>query len=41
VAAVNADEHGELASKFGVKGFPTIKVLYYDGKYKRGSAASS
>jgi len=27
VGAVNADEHRSLGSKFGVKGFPTIKVF--------------
>ena len=26
VAAVDADEHKGIASKYGVKGFPTIKV---------------
>ena len=25
IAKVNADEHKELASRFGVKGFPTLK----------------
>lgn len=27
VGAVNADEHKELAQKYGVKGFPTIKLF--------------
>lgn len=32
VGAVNADEHRELGSRYGVKGFPTIKIF---GKNKK------
>jgi len=32
VAQVNADEHKELGSQFGVKGFPTIKMFLSDKK---------
>jgi protein disulfide-isomerase A6 len=31
VGAVNADEHKSLAGEYGIKGFPTIKLLYVDG----------
>lgn len=35
VAAVDADEHKSLAGKYGIKGFPTIKLMYVDdGKIK-------
>lgn len=36
VAAVDADTHKELGSQYGVKGFPTIKLMYADenGKIK-------
>ncbi len=36
VAAVDADAHGSLAQQFGIKGFPTIKLMYVDkaGKIK-------
>lgn len=27
VGAVNADDHKELGGKFGVRGFPTIKIF--------------
>jgi protein disulfide-isomerase A6 len=27
VGAVNADDHKQLAGRFGVQGFPTIKIF--------------
>lgn len=32
VGAVNADEHKSLATKYGVRGFPTIKIFGLDSK---------
>ncbi|XP_046383007.1 protein disulfide-isomerase A6 homolog [Ischnura elegans] len=32
VGAVNADEHNSLAGKYGIKGFPTIKIFGADKK---------
>jgi len=32
VGAVNADEHKSLGSKYGVRGFPTIKIFGLDKK---------
>lgn len=32
IGAVNADEHKSLGSRYGVKGFPTIKVFGADKK---------
>ncbi|WPT13493.1 Protein disulfide-isomerase like 2-2 [Picochlorum sp. SENEW3] len=34
VGAVNADEHGELAQRYQIKGFPTIKLMYSDASGK-------
>lgn len=32
VGAVNADEHKSLGSKYGISGFPTIKIFGLDNK---------
>lgn len=32
VGAVNADEHKSLGAKYGVRGFPTIKIFGLDSK---------
>lgn len=32
VGAVNADEHKSLGSKYGIRGFPTIKIFGLDSK---------
>lgn len=32
VGAVNADEHKSLGSKYGISGFPTIKIFGLDSK---------
>lgn len=39
VAAVNADEHKELAQRYSIQGFPTIKLMYVDGSGKIKSIA--
>ena len=39
VAAVNADEHKELAQRYSIQGFPTIKLMYADGSGKIKSIA--
>lgn len=32
VGAVNADEHKSLGAKYGIQGFPTIKIFGIDNK---------
>lgn len=39
VAAVNADEHKDLAQRYAIQGFPTIKLMYADGSGKIKSIA--
>lgn len=34
VGAVNADEHKELAQRYSIQGFPTIKLMYADASGK-------
>lgn len=34
VGAVNADEYKELAQRYSIQGFPTIKLMYTDGSGK-------